>query len=249
MTEQSFRIGHVLKDLYKALDNAAVRGLDGHTVSCKPACNACCTLLTMIALPEAILLAEALLANESALLDALPRLREQSLAMDKPGINKASWFARQSLCPVIDLRTGLCGAYEARPGCCRFHVSVSPPENCELGATDSIVASPDLSELQAEIWRLSSIYGEDIGMEWTSTVAPLPVSVLAVLRSMADSGEIRGGIAAAVQIAAAGVVGPDEWNHGHLAAAVAESDGLLGTGADAHRLKLAGLVQINRREK
>lgn len=234
-----------LRHIYATLDDAAAPAIVALNATCAPGCSACCNLLTLIGPTEGILIAETLLGDPATLMRALPKLREQALALDAAGTNKAKWWAQQRACPfLVDHR---CSIYEVRPSCCRYHVVTSPKENCAHGAADPQTASIDLMPLEAEVFKFNVDYCNAAEMDPVMTTAPIPVMVLAVLRSMAATGEIDRGIATTIAIATAGVAEPDEWCARHARDLVDEGDGFVGEHAEEYRARGEQLFQIGKK--
>ena len=151
------RQSHELKQLLDGLELATRKALDefcrrsGKRISCRKGCSACCYLLATGMPAEGVVLAEAVLARPDYL-NILQRARECMLKGAKV-YDRVEWMRLKIPCPVLDLATGECLCYDARTACCRFHFSVSPPENCSLEATDKTVIYPNLVEAEQAVWR------------------------------------------------------------------------------------------------
>lgn len=109
----------------------------GAWLACKPGCDSCCRKPFAITQSDAIRLREALmLAPRDVAEDIAQRARDAWSIMrdDFPGDLTTGtfdandewreWFFRRHdglACPVLDLSTGACRLYEARPVCCRLY--------------------------------------------------------------------------------------------------------------------------------
>lgn len=173
----------------------------GHTVSCRKGCAACCRQLIPLAPTEAVMIAE--------LVDNLPaehrarvrdrferaedRLRETGLwnklnLLDEPNIAEEEmvritreYFELGLACPFLEDEA--CSIHALRPSVCREYLVVSPAEQCsnpyEIGITRvpiSLRMSKALAELHAELFG----------------VAPRLVPLTKALRFERDNPRIRG---------------------------------------------------------
>jgi Fe-S-cluster containining protein len=109
----------------------------GTWIACRPGCDACCRKPFAITEADAVRLRQALmLAPRDIAQDISKRARDAWSIMrdDFPGdattgVLDASdewreWFFRRHdghACPVLDLATGACRLYHARPVCCRLY--------------------------------------------------------------------------------------------------------------------------------
>lgn len=155
---------------------------DGH-VSCSKGCHHCCYLMAVTSLPEAMLLARWIDAQnrESYFLwvtKLLLAAREVSTVTDD-----AEWFERQRACPF--LKDSLCQIYEIRPGCCRWHVVTSPVEQCSLAAGNGArMLVYNTSRLDNEAVRLATVIHDGNPQLGKLGVGPIPLAVLWALRFM-----------------------------------------------------------------
>lgn len=164
------RAGRVMLQLYR--DNAsyvaeasAVLG-----VTCKPGCAHCCTLPATATVPEMALVVQYLTsrcdwpAKRPALERELTRQLQAFAGVDiLDKQSREDFFTRQLPCAFLtaDKR---CGIYDVRPTVCRYHMVVSPPANCALGAGDPNVARVDLRTIETQLAvEGAKAYGELTG--------------------------------------------------------------------------------------
>lgn len=121
--------------------------------TCREGCSHCCTLPASASLPEAAAIVDFLSSRAD-----WPRVRPQleralaanleamgTIALGAPEA-RAAFFSKQV--PCVFLADGRCSVYAVRPAVCRYHVVVSPPENCALGAADDMVVRIDLTPFE-----------------------------------------------------------------------------------------------------
>jgi Fe-S-cluster containining protein len=175
------------KELVQIVDAALAEASAkaGQWLACRPGCTQCCVGVFAISELDALRLRAGLdelrradpkrgerVLNRAA--ESRERLQTQfpgnadSGALRESAEDEAAWeeFGNDEVCPALDLETGLCELYSARPMTCRVF---GPPvrtgeglgtcELCFLGATEEqvaaceMVADPDdvESELDAEL--------------------------------------------------------------------------------------------------
>lgn len=150
---------------------------EGRTVSCGPACGACCRQLVPISLIEARALASAVDAlppeererKRRRFADAVRRMEDVGLlARDgkRPRVGlvgsgateKERWldvstryFAAQIACPVLDDES--CSMHADRPVVCREYNVTSPPERCARldGGAETLPRPVHVGEALAEV--------------------------------------------------------------------------------------------------
>lgn len=113
-----------------------------------PGCNACCTLLLSLTLPEALLLALHLDASPGRL-DRVLRSDEsarQASVLSRPKVSTRSYQAERVTCPLLCPRTGLCTAYTVRPLSCRLYLVTTPPHLC--ASPGAMIGAVDVRELR-----------------------------------------------------------------------------------------------------
>lgn len=151
----------------------------GQTVSCGPACGACCRQLVPISLIEARALAAAIdalpsderAAKRARFEDAVRRLEAAGLlarggerprvALVGEGSTPAEawrdvstrYFAAQIPCPLLEQES--CSMHADRPLVCREYNVVSPPERCARldGGAETLPRPLHLGEALAEVAR------------------------------------------------------------------------------------------------
>lgn len=139
----------VVASLHRQIDvgvEARARAADraGYHIACAPGCNACCSELIMVTLPEATLVARWLAGHpeeRAAFLEAHGRWRwavgdapEQLIALIASG-DEAEYmrlyieqFQRGISCAFN--RDGLCSIYPVRPAVCRVAHALDTAEHC-----------------------------------------------------------------------------------------------------------------------
>ena len=155
----------------------------GRHVSCQKGCHHCCYLMATTSLPEAMLIARWLGGQDRKsyflwVTKLLLAAREVADVTDD-----GEWFDRQRPCPL--LKDSLCEVYEIRPGCCRWHVVASPPEDCSVEAGNGArTLVYDTSALDQEAVRLATaVHDENPGFGKLG-MGPVPLAVLWALRFM-----------------------------------------------------------------
>ena len=131
MSDEPIGVSEALAALFESLDKTAQDALQkfGHVVSCKKGCNHCCKLLCTCSFAESVLIAETLLKGDAWEV-WLPKLREAALKTDFEGVDDGTYFSKKHSCVFLN-DEGACSIYSIRPAACRFHLVVSPPENCD----------------------------------------------------------------------------------------------------------------------
>jgi len=122
-------------------------------VTCKKGCTHCCMLPATATVPELVPVVEYLTGQcdwgkrKPALESELTR---QLTAFDNVNVlderERDDFFARQIPCAFLKDRS--CEIYPVRPAVCRYHMVVSPPQNCALGSADPNVALVDWREIE-----------------------------------------------------------------------------------------------------
>lgn len=149
-------------------------------VTCRKGCSHCCTLLAIITLADGFYLAEELFSREDWK-EWLPKLVAASEKFCVPGINKAAWFKKQE--PCVFLKDNACTVYSKRPSACRYHMVISPPENCAPNAVNGEVAMLDLIAVEAQTsWKVSV----DLAPEGVPLAGPIPLMTLYAMVLLAN---------------------------------------------------------------
>lgn len=171
---------------------------EGHKVSCKKGCGACCRQLAPVSAPEAFRLADFVLALPAARRDAfLARIDAVDSAVEAAGLMQEleamargvmpakqdefarRYFAQRIPCPFLHEES--CSVHEERPMICRSYLVTSPAELCSLEARPglrTIPMPPSLSPaLSRAAARLSSeaaaVIPLSIAMRWVDQHAEL----------------------------------------------------------------------------
>jgi Fe-S-cluster containining protein len=164
------RAGKVVLQLYR--DNAAYvsEAAAALGVTCKSGCAHCCMLPATATVPEMVLVVEYLTGRSDwpQKRPVLERELTRQLAafagvdiLDKR--SREDFFTRQLPCAFLT-KDKRCGIYEVRPTVCRYHMVVSSPDNCALGAGDPTVARVDLQTIETAIAvEAATAYGDLTG--------------------------------------------------------------------------------------
>lgn len=148
------RAGRVVLQIYGKYGDRVRELAIAKGTTCREGCSHCCRLPASATIPEMVPVV-AYLADRAD----WPRRRAELerkirayLAVSFPidprdDAARTAFFQAQIPCVFLaDDET--CSVYPVRPSACRFHYSVSPPENCALGAEDNIVGRLDLRKLE-----------------------------------------------------------------------------------------------------
>jgi Fe-S-cluster containining protein len=175
--------GRKLLPIYGQIDEFTDQMRRQVNVTCEVGCSHCCKQLIYITMPEAILLAEAVLANPAGVSEFVSRCYETLKHYDT--MNAAAFYEKQT--PCVFLQDDRCSAYEQRPVACRTHFVGTPKENCALGAADPIVGRYDLNIVMVDAWNEGNRGWKQRGMK--PLLAPLPIAVMWAMRLLTE-GEI-----------------------------------------------------------
>lgn len=146
-------VTQLLNRLYADTDRALEVVSKEAGVTCRAGCMHCCTLLAIVTVADGIYLADELMERPDWK-EWLPKLAEASKGYLYKGVNKSNWFSKKV--PCVFLKDNLCSVYSKRPAACRFHVVISPPENCAPDAKDPRTAMLDLVQLESQTsWTVS----------------------------------------------------------------------------------------------
>lgn len=143
---------HVLQ-LYREFAQPVADAAARMGVTCKEGCAHCCMLPATATVPEMVPVVEYLTGRcdwnrrRPALERELTRhLQEFSTINVLDPRERTDFFGRQLPCAF--LKDQRCEIYAVRPTVCRYHMVVSPPENCAHGAADPTVARVDLRKIE-----------------------------------------------------------------------------------------------------
>ena len=164
------RAGRVVLQLYKEHAPYVTDAADRMGVTCKAGCSHCCSLPATATVPEMVPVVEHLVGRGDweRRRPALEReLTRQLSAFSTVNIldpaERTAFFQRQLPCAFLTA-SKRCDIYAVRPVVCRYHMVVSPPENCALGAGDPTVARVDLRKTETTIAvRAAEALGELTG--------------------------------------------------------------------------------------
>lgn len=220
---------HELKGLYTEMDKTVEGLIVKANATCRKGCNACCKMLAFAVGVEGANISIRLLRDVRVKEDfeaMVKDLRTSALAADFEGLNNTTYFAKQLPCVFLE-KEGTCNIYPERPAACRYHIVLSPKENCFFGAVDPITSTLDLKMLEEVVW--------DLDAEMTGSIsigAPIPIMVLwtmeGLLKKMvltAKEPEVKAEAEVKLALlleAKKGVLTPIEWLKKH-AANVADS--------------------------
>lgn len=163
------RAGKVVLQIYREhapyVDQAVAR----MHVTCKEGCSHCCKLPATATVPEMVPVVEYLVGrcDWERRRPALEReLERQLTAFATVNVlddeERARFFTRQLPCAF--LKDDRCSIYPVRPTVCRYHMVVSSPQNCALGAADPKVTLVDFRAIENDITiRAAQIFGELAG--------------------------------------------------------------------------------------
>lgn len=150
------RAGKVVLQLYRDNASYVAESAESLGVTCKEGCAHCCMLPATATVPEMVPIVEYLASrcDWDRRRPALERELAHQLS-EYAGVNvldereRDAFFKRQLPCAF--LKDKRCEIYAVRPAVCRYHMVVSPPENCALGAGDPIVARVDFRKIEATV--------------------------------------------------------------------------------------------------
>ena len=148
------RAGKVVLQLYREYAPTVADAAERMGVTCKEGCAHCCMLPATATIPEMVPIVEYLVGrcDWNRRRPALERELTHQLA-EFAGVNvldpieRQRFFTRQLPCAFLT-KDKRCEIYAVRPTVCRYHMVVSPPENCALGAGDPTVARVDLRKIE-----------------------------------------------------------------------------------------------------
>lgn len=150
------RAGKVVLQLYREHTPYVAEAATRLGATCKEGCSHCCTLPATATVPEMVPVVEYLAGRNDweQRRPALERELNHQLA-SFAGVNvliedERVAFSRRKL-PCVFLKDSRCEIYALRPAVCRYHMVVSPPENCEHGPTNESLTLIDLRGLERDV--------------------------------------------------------------------------------------------------
>jgi Fe-S-cluster containining protein len=163
------RAGKIVLQIYREHAPLVAEAAAKMGVTCKKGCSHCCMLPATATVPEMVPVVE-YLASRSDWPRRRPAL-ERELARQLrvfASINvlddraRSGFFQRQM--PCVFLKDHHCQIYPVRPAVCRYHLAITPPENCAHGAADPTVARVDLRKIENDVViEGARVFGELIG--------------------------------------------------------------------------------------
>lgn len=178
MPEDKITVSQALDAIYADVDPQVEKHAKAQGVTCRKGCSHCCTLLAIITIADGVYIADHLLEQENWR-EWIPKLVATSKEFCYVGISSPDWFRKQV--PCVFLKDNICSVYSKRPSACRYHMAVSPPENC-ADAVNPETRILDLIHVEAETsWRVSAEMNP--GMPLT---APIPLMTLYAMALLAQ---------------------------------------------------------------
>lgn len=150
------RAGKVVLQLYREYAAPVADAARRMGVTCRDGCAHCCKLPATATVPEMVLVVEYLVSRgdwekrrpalERALEHQLTEFATINVLVER---ERTSFFRRQIACAF--LKDDRCEIYSVRPAVCRYHMAVSPPENCEVGPEDKPISMVNLHKIESTI--------------------------------------------------------------------------------------------------
>ena len=169
-TRRAKRAGRVVLQLYRERAPHVAAAATKMGVTCKEGCAHCCMLPATATIPEMVLVVEYLTSrcDWDKRRPALERELVKQLT-EFAGVNvldeneRVAFFRRQLPCAFLTPEKR-CEIYDVRPTVCRYHMVVSPPQNCEHGPETKPIALVDLRKIEHEVALAGAYaYGELTG--------------------------------------------------------------------------------------
>lgn len=181
------KISSVTDAIASAMMDASVKSkvrlsVINEQVSCKPGCNHCCSRLVYITVAEAVVMRKRL---EKLGYWKSVRTKAESLNRKSMSVDSKTWFLMNIKCPVLDLETGKCMAYEVRPPACSTHFALSNPSSCDPWSMEQSQYIPwSMSDIFEEFAKTVSRNCEGI----MSTILPMSTALLVSEKASDRSG-------------------------------------------------------------
>lgn len=173
--------------------------------SCQKGCDHCCYKLVVIGLPDALMIAQAIMEKPNWK-RIIPRLRESALHACNGEVREAPWFEKHIPCPLLDTENKVCTIYQSRPTPCRYHMAVSPAELCDPQANPGAeIALIDLRYVERAIdaWQMKVA----IDLAGIPFAAALPVMVLYAMTVFTKDTDVKKALE--------GLTDPRDWHLRH----------------------------------
>jgi len=165
-------------------------------LACRPGCFGCCVGLFAIGLPEALALrhavAELPARDRAAVLGRATRAAEQSAATfpgdaaagfldpERSDAAEGAWFlaARGTPCPVLELPSGRCAVYAARPTTCRtYGLALRTGGETLVSACELNFPAASAARVLATAIEAGNLTGVDQALVEVAAAAGLPAGV------------------------------------------------------------------------
>ena len=151
------RAGKVVLQLYREQAPYVAEAASRLGVTCKEGCAHCCMLPATATIPEMVPVVEYLTSrcDWNQRKPALERELAHQLS-EFAGVNvldereRVAFFRRQLPCAFLT-KDKRCEIYAVRPTVCRYHMVVSPPQNCEVGPEARPIALVDLRKIEQTV--------------------------------------------------------------------------------------------------
>lgn len=211
-----------MAELYKQLDDFAIKKATQANTTCKKGCSSCCYLLALCGPADALRIADHILSKDDWK-EWLPKLREAAGKAAFEGINKKTYFEKVIPCVFLDVQQGTCKVYEKRPACCRFHWVLTDPKDCAPTAPkDTKTAALNFLGLEAEVFNIDLQILPQLGWE-VPPVAPIPLAVLWMMEVLTRDDRSRYN---EVLKHCDGIPDPFVWSHSYAEGLMEEGSGV-----------------------
>lgn len=164
------RAGKAVLQLYREHDPRAKDIAVEARISCKEGCAHCCQLPATATIPEMVLVVEHLIARTDwpqrrpQLERELTQQLKAFVGVDVRVSSERDAFFQRRLPCVFLTKSQRCEIYAVRPTVCRYHMVVSPAENCAPGAENATVALVNLKKTEDTISiGAAEVFGELTG--------------------------------------------------------------------------------------
>jgi Fe-S-cluster containining protein len=164
-------IANAAKGLFKIVDEAVSNNPAMEQVTCTKGCAHCCYKLTLIGIPEGLIIAEEMSR------DSLPALQKAAETVCEGRFDDQSYFELQTPCVFLS-EDNTCGVYEVRPSCCRYHFSIDDPDMCRPDSDAENIRFINPDQMQQPLLKLGLEVADKMLDSPYIGFAPIPVVVL-----------------------------------------------------------------------
>lgn len=194
---------HPLLKVYGQLDGQVKQAIKGAGLkpSCKKGCSHCCYIMTAMHAVEGQVLAKAVMKMLNWR-EIAQRAREVSFKVMEFGHDRRAFFDAGVPCPLLDLKTNECVAYEQRPSVCRLYMVTSDPVMCSPANSEPNVQIINTSYFEARLMKFCIEVANGVLI-----LAPIPLMLLFSLPKAARSPEEE----AYLRTLAEGLPDPVQW--------------------------------------